>query len=965
MKKRIISLLIAVVVLLGMMPFAAFAAEDTRTVISVVTGTSNMGAPEYGDVVQTAFDFTFTEGTQCSVPGSMGYWEKKNGEDWERYDSSTFSEGTYRYSNQLRINSPLGEQYKFDETVEITIDGKQWTHDTFYDYNTYLYGYMTSPEFTVEWKKIPLVFNDSYSFDIKKVYTNTAIAGFSVAESVVGGVAPYTFSKTSGPAWINVAADGTISGTPTEVEENDDLVIRVTDSEGEFQEITVWVTDTLMDPALRTKIDTVVGTSNIGTPAYGDAVKTAFDFTFTEGVGCNVPGSMGYWEKKNGEEWVGYNGVTFVEGTYRYSNQLRIDGANGAVYQFADEVNITIDGQIWTNDGFDNYDSYCYGYMTSPEFTVELPPVPELLFIDSNEYDIPQGYADRAIVSFSVADAVSGGVAPYTFSKEFGPAWLNVAADGTVSGTPTASVYTQSATLRVTDAEGTYKEIIISIAVIYINPANREELHTVVASSNMAAPSYGEEVKDVTFSITEGGEARFGGGSLQGWYIKEEGDWVAYDGDTFEAGTYRYQNPIYVDGSVGHTHRLSAPLSVTVDGTAWEVGEITVEDDRSYVVVASPEVEVHKCTVVPGQKANCTTDGWKDYYDCVCGKHFEDTAATTEITDLDAWKIGAGKIAAGHTYGTLIEAKPEVHTQSKLEASVAAHYFCDVCDTYFTEGKVATTLQALTGAVPSHKYTNACDKDCNDCGKTRTPAAHKGGTATCKEKAKCAVCGVSYGALAGHKFGDYVYNGDATATKDGTKTRTCSVCKKTETITAAGTKRTNPFKDVKLADYFCEPVLWAVEKEITNGMDATHFAPANGCTRGQVVTFLWRAAGKPKASGSNPFKDVKKADYFYDAVLWAVENGITNGMDATHFAPDSTCTRGQIVTFLYRAAGKPKVSGSNPFKDVKKTDYFYDAVLWAVKNEITNGMDATHFGPDSTCTRGQVVTFLYRKENNK
>ncbi|MBR4087600.1 MAG: hypothetical protein IKK30_07100, partial [Clostridia bacterium] len=120
MKKRVISLLIAFVVLLGMMPFAAFAAEDTRTVISVVTGTSNMVAPEFGDVVQTAFDFTFTEGTQCSVPGSMGYWEKKNGEDWERYDSSTFSEGTYRYSNQLRINSPLGEQYKFDETVEIT-----------------------------------------------------------------------------------------------------------------------------------------------------------------------------------------------------------------------------------------------------------------------------------------------------------------------------------------------------------------------------------------------------------------------------------------------------------------------------------------------------------------------------------------------------------------------------------------------------------------------------------------------------------------------------------------------------------------------------------------------------------------------------------------------------------------------------------------------------------------------------
>ena len=859
MMKRILSFLMVLVMLLSIAPFAV-AEEDTRTVISTVTATSDMEVPSYGDEVQTAFNFTFTEGTQCSVPASMGYWEKKNGEDWERYDAPTFTEGTYRYSNQLRINSPLGQQYKFDETVDITIDGQKWTHDTFYDYSTYLYGYMTSPEFTVEWEKIPLVFNDDYSYDIKKAYTNTPITAFSVAGSVVGGVAPYTFSKTSGPAWINVAADGTVSGTPTVVEENEDLIIRVTDNEGAFKEITLWVTDTLMDPALRTKIDTVVGTSNIGTPAYGDAVKTAFDFTFTEGVGCNVPGSMGYWQKKNGEDWESYNGVTFVEGTYRYSNQLRLDSA-AATYQFADEVSITIDGQIWTNDGFNNYDSYCYGYMTSPEFTVELPPVPELLFIDSNEYDIPQGYADRAIASFSVADAVSGGVAPYTFSKESGPAWLNVAADGTVSGTPTASAYTQSATLRVTDAEGTHKEIVISIAVIYINPADREEITTIVATSDMVPPSYGEEVQDITFSITEGGDARFGSGSLQGWYIKDGEDWVAYSGDTFEAGTYRYQNPIYVDGSKGHTHQLAAPLSVTVDGTAWSVGEITIEDDRSYAVVTSPEAEVHKYTVVLGQKANCTTDGWKDYYDCVCGKHFEDAAGTVEIVDLDAWKTGEGKIPKGH------------------------------------------------------------------------------------------------------KFGAYVYNNDATLEKDGTKTRKCGVCGHPETVTAAGTqlKPTNPFADVKKADYFYDPVLWAVSKNITNGMDATHFAPEAGCTRAQVVTFLWRAAGKPAPTNkTNPFVDVKKGEWYYDAVLWAVEKGITTGMDATHFAPDSTCTRSQIVTFLWRYAGKPSASGSNPFVDVPSGEWYTNAVRWAVGKGITTGMDATHFAPDSTCTRGQIVTFLYR-----
>ncbi|MBR2013127.1 MAG: bacterial Ig-like domain-containing protein [Clostridia bacterium] len=176
----------------------------------------------------------------------------------------------------------------------------------------------------------------------------------------------------------------------------------------------------------------------------------------------------------------------------------------------------------------------------------------------------------------------------------------------------------------------------------------------------------------------------------------------------------------------------------------------------------------------------------------------------------------------------------------------------------------------------------------------------------------------------------------------------------------------NPFKDVKAADYFETPVLWAVTKGITNGTAADAFSPDADCTRGQIVTFLWRAAGEPKPETTkNPFKDVKKGEYYYNAVLWAVENGITNGMDATHFAPDASCTRGQVVTFLWRAAGEPKPETTqNPFKDVKKGEYYYNAVLWAVENGITNGMDATHFAPDATCTRGQIVTFLYRAELN-
>ena len=174
----------------------------------------------------------------------------------------------------------------------------------------------------------------------------------------------------------------------------------------------------------------------------------------------------------------------------------------------------------------------------------------------------------------------------------------------------------------------------------------------------------------------------------------------------------------------------------------------------------------------------------------------------------------------------------------------------------------------------------------------------------------------------------------------------------------------NPFADVKEGAFYYDPVLWAVHHEplVTNGTDLTHFSPDATCTRGQVVTFLWRAAGCPAPTKTdNPFADVKESAFYYKAVLWAVENGITNGTGPTTFSPDQGCTRGQVVTFLYRFEHEPAIgSASNPFTDVKEGAFYYDAVLWAVKEEITKGVTPTAFGPAQTCTRGQIVTFLYR-----
>ena len=170
-----------------------------------------------------------------------------------------------------------------------------------------------------------------------------------------------------------------------------------------------------------------------------------------------------------------------------------------------------------------------------------------------------------------------------------------------------------------------------------------------------------------------------------------------------------------------------------------------------------------------------------------------------------------------------------------------------------------------------------------------------------------------------------------------------------------------PFVDVEAGRFYVNAVLWAVENEITSGMDAFHFMPNETCTRGQVVTFLWRAEGCPEPEGTtNPFTDVVAGKFYYKAVLWAYENGITAGTTPTTFEPDSKVTRGQFVTFLWRAQDKPASSGVNPFADVQSGKFYCDAVLWAAENGVTSGMTATTFEPESTCNRGQVVTFLYR-----
>ena len=265
----------------------------------------------------------------------------------------------------------------------------------------------------------------------------------------------------------------------------------------------------------------------------------------------------------------------------------------------------------------------------------------------------------------------------------------------------------------------------------------------------------------------------------------------------------------------------------------------------------------------------------------------------------------------------------------------------------------------------AHSYTAAVTK----------PTCTAGGytTYTCKN------CGHSYvadqTAALGHGWSAWKTVQAPTCTTDGMEQRSCSRCGKTESRTLAalghdwqesecgrcGVIRLTPFDDVVPGSFYELPVAWAVDNGVTSGISATEFGPNVSCNRAQVVTFLWRAADCPApASTEHPFVDVQSGSFYEKAVIWAVENGITAGLDATHFGPNTVCNRAQVVTFLWRSQGNPNSDAATPFTDVKAGDFYEMPVRWAVENGITSGISATEFGALTPCNRAQVVTFLYR-----
>ena len=270
-------------------------------------------------------------------------------------------------------------------------------------------------------------------------------------------------------------------------------------------------------------------------------------------------------------------------------------------------------------------------------------------------------------------------------------------------------------------------------------------------------------------------------------------------------------------------------------------------------------------------------------------------------------------------------------------------------------------------------------RDCVRCGyQAQEPIAHLGHeytvevmppscTARGYTQHYCPGCGdrfrTDYTPALGHRYDNGVIVTEPTEKTMGWILYRCTGCSDTYQVKIPAL--TDRFSDVPSDAYYTLPVHWAAETGITSGIDDTHFGPEQPCTRAQVVTFLWRRAGKPTPeSRDNPFVDVPAGSFYEQAVLWAYQTGVTTGTDAQHFSPNAVCNRAQVVTFLHRFRGCPEPFLTVSFPDVPQGSFFHRAVCWAAEKEITTGMDGGMFRPDQTCTRAQIVTFLYRDAKN-
>ena len=735
-KSKILALILGLTMCLALMLGIAMAnpadtarAEETdpRIVVSTITATSDVDTIiGFGNrVVRPSFNI------KEDVPAKIETvydWEKKTATSWEDYSGTAFTEGTYRYVTQVRIEGTGATTHVLDKNgITVTVNDVKWDSGIPDIYDTYSFAWISSKEYTVTAPAgTPLDFVKDNKWDIDSHYINQAITAFSVAEGAAGGTKPYTFSKVSGPEWINVAADGTVSGTPTAVGANADLVIKVTDSAAEpaSKEITLDVGNTYVLPADREAISVIRANSNIGEIlGYGKSVVDP-SFTFTEGTQAYFPYVMGHWYKKEGTAWKRYEEATFTEGTYMYSNQLRVDDEYGMSHVLnKDGVSVYIDDKLCVDNQKPDaiYDTYSYIYVGTAEIKVEKPTTVAITDELVPVTDLEKVYNETA------QEPTFGGTLVRDTDYE-----VSYAVKGTVGGLDINDKPVDAGTYIVTvTGKGAYSGSFTKEFVI-----NKAE-QTNVPVGLIANPI----------------SCREGSGTIDG---------------VTDAMEYRKV------GEADYTKCTSSKIT----GLAAGEYQIRYAENENYLAGDDVSVTIaisHNLTLNEETPATCINDGMKAHYYCSdCKKFFdadknETTEAALTIPTTD-----------DHTFGTLIKEQPA----TCIAGGMKAHYTCEGCGKYFDENKNETTEEALETPISpyyGHNFGRWVEEKYATC---QAPGK--------KGYKHCSICNKDYDASNteitdfvipinpdGHELGDLVAEIPATCKDTGVKEhRDCNLCGK-------------------------------------------------------------------------------------------------------------------------------------------------------------------------------------------
>ncbi|MDO4778036.1 MAG: InlB B-repeat-containing protein [Tissierellia bacterium] len=349
--KRLIALIIAFMMTVAILPQTmSKVSAGGKTIITEVVAKSNIKSIfKRGNDIVSPVTFEITSGKPATF-SSYG-WQKKIADKWENVYVGKFSTGTWRYSTSVRLDGDAYKTHGFSEDLKLKVDGVDWTLDGIHSMKDYAWANFDSMEFELKEEGLELVFYDDDSFDIEKNNVNKAIYNYSVAGYVDGGKEPYKFSKTSGPDWIEVSPDGEVSGTPKAIGKNSDLVIRVTDDENAYKEITVKVGETFANPDddERIIISEIVANSNIADiVGYGRDIKSP---TFEVLSGKPAYFLNAFWEKKSGSKWIPFYKGKFGPGIWRLSVQVRIDENDAKTHKLDKSLKVKVDGVDWKIEG--------------------------------------------------------------------------------------------------------------------------------------------------------------------------------------------------------------------------------------------------------------------------------------------------------------------------------------------------------------------------------------------------------------------------------------------------------------------------------------------------------------------------------------------------------------------------------------------------------------------------------------